>query len=236
MIFPKGTALLARSMPRPTAPLHKSKLEVTLAPCSKQSQAHLVPQDARDAERESLEEAAVQAAFALAAQYIVLAGMLQPAREVYRRSLGVVQPLLPLPYLRQGLLRAASPSGSSIEERCAPAAVGDGLFLEMALKQLLLLLLLRLCLLSGPAGSMSLLRFGVHRPRCRECPALLTEHMMAASCGMMLCCAAHDRLDMLCSLCSSRTWLEAGVKFGHEAVMADGVHRYGQVDAGTLCG
>ena len=66
----------------------------------------------------------MQAAFGLAAQYIVLAGMLQPGREVYRRSLGVVQPLLPLPYLRRGFLQASSPPGPSIEERCAPCMTG----------------------------------------------------------------------------------------------------------------
>ena len=111
-----------------------------------------MPQDVQDAERERQEEAAVQAAFALAAQYIVLAGMLQPAREVYRRSLGVVQPLLSLPYLRQGLLRAASPSGPSVEERCALAAAADALSLYSAWHQLRPLLLLRPCL-GQPAAS-----------------------------------------------------------------------------------
>ena len=49
-------------------------------------------QDAGDAQRESHQEAAVRSAFGLAAQYIVLAAMLQPSREVYRRSLGQVPP------------------------------------------------------------------------------------------------------------------------------------------------
>ena len=39
-------------------------------------------------ERESNDEAAVRSAFGLAAQYIVLAAMLQPSRDVYKRSLG----------------------------------------------------------------------------------------------------------------------------------------------------
>jgi len=51
----------------------------------------------------------VQQLFALAAQYILLAHTLQPGKEVYRKSLQVIKPLLPLPHLRSSFLAAAVP-------------------------------------------------------------------------------------------------------------------------------
>lgn len=43
-----------------------------------------------------------------AAQYIALAHALQPAKEVYRKSLPVVRHMLPLPFLRAGAAVALS--------------------------------------------------------------------------------------------------------------------------------
>ena len=69
------------------------------------------------------DEAGIAQLFALAVQYIALAAALQPDKEVYQASLGVVHALLPLPYLRAGLLRAADPeTASSHAERRAPSS------------------------------------------------------------------------------------------------------------------
>ena len=48
----------------------------------------------------------VRTLLAVAAQYICLAHALQPAKEIYRKSLGVVRQMLPLPFLRAGFLTA----------------------------------------------------------------------------------------------------------------------------------
>ncbi|KAL4436939.1 hypothetical protein ABPG75_004078 [Micractinium tetrahymenae] len=63
-------------------------------------------------------ERAIQATFAHAAQYIVLAYAMQPGKQVYADSLAAVQRLLPLPYLRSGALLAVRPGteGSPAEE------------------------------------------------------------------------------------------------------------------------
>ena len=55
--------------------------------------------------------AAARALFGTAAQYIALAAALQPAKEIYRKSLAVVRPMLPLPFLRAGHLSAPRPRG-----------------------------------------------------------------------------------------------------------------------------
>jgi hypothetical protein len=49
---------------------------------------------------------AVRTMLAVAAQYICLAHALQPARDIYRKSLSVVRQMLPLPFLRAGYLTA----------------------------------------------------------------------------------------------------------------------------------
>lgn len=63
-------------------------------------------------------ERAIQATFAHAAQYIVLAYAMQPGKRVYADSLAAVQRLLPLPFLRSGPLLAVRPGteGSPREE------------------------------------------------------------------------------------------------------------------------
>jgi hypothetical protein len=48
----------------------------------------------------------VRTLLAVAAQYICLAHALQPAKDIYRKSLGVVRQMLPLPFLRAGFLTA----------------------------------------------------------------------------------------------------------------------------------
>ena len=69
-------ALIAR---KPVLPLCHRRCAADITGCL---------QDANDVQRETHDEAAVRDVFALAAQHIVLAAMLQPSREVYRRSLG----------------------------------------------------------------------------------------------------------------------------------------------------
>ena len=70
----------------------------------------------------SIEERRVRAAFAHAASYIMLAFALQPTVQVYQSSIMAVQRLLPLPYLRTGLLfvTAAGTAGTA-EEHWVPA-------------------------------------------------------------------------------------------------------------------
>lgn len=74
------------------------------------------------AEAEARQQATAQATFAEAAQYIVLAHAMQPTKDVYRNSLRLVQPLLPLPQLRTGFLltKAASADQHSCSERYVP--------------------------------------------------------------------------------------------------------------------
>ena len=67
-------------------------------------------QDPGAAAAAAADEEASERLFRLAAQYIVLAFALQPGKEVYRRSLGVVRELLPRPALRCGTLLAAEPA------------------------------------------------------------------------------------------------------------------------------
>lgn len=54
-------------------------------------------------------KAYVDMTFQLAAQYITLAQALQPAKEVYRKSMQVLRHMLPLPALRSGYLRVPAP-------------------------------------------------------------------------------------------------------------------------------
>ncbi|KAG2490140.1 hypothetical protein HYH03_011445 [Edaphochlamys debaryana] len=56
-------------------------------------------------------ETRVRSLFTAAAQYICLAAALQPSRDIYRRSLAVVKPMLPLPFLRAGYLTAPLEAG-----------------------------------------------------------------------------------------------------------------------------
>ena len=63
-------------------------------------------QDPDHAVSEKAGEAVAQQLFGLAAQYILLAHALQPGKEVYKKSLHVIRPLLPLPLLRSGPLTA----------------------------------------------------------------------------------------------------------------------------------
>ena len=80
-------------------------------------------QDPVAAAAAAADEAAGERLFRLAAQYIALAAALQPGKEVYRRSLGVVRELLPRPALRAGALLAADPAAAgTCHERRAPAA------------------------------------------------------------------------------------------------------------------
>lgn len=70
----------------------------------------------------SLEERRVRAAFAHAAAYIMLAFALQPTVKIYQDSITAVQRLLPLPYLRTGLLFvAAAGTAGTPEEHWVPA-------------------------------------------------------------------------------------------------------------------
>ncbi|KAK9826480.1 hypothetical protein WJX81_003553 [Elliptochloris bilobata] len=87
-------------------------------------------QDPGAAAAAAADEEASERMFRLAAQYIVLAFALQPGKEVYRRSLGVVSELLPRPALCAGALLAADPAsaGTCHErwERCWFVADQDG--------------------------------------------------------------------------------------------------------------
>jgi tetratricopeptide (TPR) repeat protein len=56
------------------------------------------------------EDRRVRAAFARAAQYIMIAYALQPSVKIYEDSLGAMQRLLPLPFLQTGPLVVAQPS------------------------------------------------------------------------------------------------------------------------------
>lgn len=58
---------------------------------------------------EPVSEAALRHTFSLAAQYILLSYVLQPAKDVYSKSLQVIKQLLPLPHLRAGQLLAIAP-------------------------------------------------------------------------------------------------------------------------------
>ncbi|KAH7623818.1 hypothetical protein Ndes2526B_g01065 [Nannochloris sp. 'desiccata'] len=67
-------------------------------------------------------EKKVRSSFAHAASYIMLACVLQPGVKIYEDSVLAVQRLLPLPYIRTGLLLVAAPgTASSPEENWIPA-------------------------------------------------------------------------------------------------------------------
>jgi len=79
--------------------------------------AALSPRSPGAARARAGHEAAARAAFATAAQYIALAAAAQPQRDVYRKSLAIVRPLLALPFLRAGpLLAAATDTIGTISE------------------------------------------------------------------------------------------------------------------------
>ncbi|GBF89166.1 hypothetical protein Rsub_01883 [Raphidocelis subcapitata] len=65
----------------------------------------------KDAPARAGRDAAARALFGTAAQYIALAAALQPAKDIYRKSLAVVRQMLPLPFLRAGYLSAPLPRG-----------------------------------------------------------------------------------------------------------------------------
>ncbi len=58
---------------------------------------------------EQVSEGTLRRTFSLAAQYILLSYVLQPAKDVYSKSLQVIKQLLPLPHLRAGQLLAIAP-------------------------------------------------------------------------------------------------------------------------------
>ncbi|GAX80584.1 hypothetical protein CEUSTIGMA_g8021.t1 [Chlamydomonas eustigma] len=58
-------------------------------------------------------ESDIRTAFTTAAQYICLAFAMQQQKDVYRRSLSLVRSMLPLPFLRSGVLTVSSPPSSS---------------------------------------------------------------------------------------------------------------------------
>ena len=78
----------------------------------------LLLQEAAPIGAEPTSDAVLRRTFALAAQYILLSYVLQPAKEVYSKSLQVIKQLLPLPHLRAGrLLAVASTSLDAVPER-----------------------------------------------------------------------------------------------------------------------
>lgn len=78
----------------------------------------LLLQEAVSGGAEPTSEAVLRRTFALAAQYILLSYVLQPAKEVYSKSLQVIKQLLPLPHLRAGrLLAVAADSLGAVPER-----------------------------------------------------------------------------------------------------------------------
>ena len=67
---------------------------------------------------EEVSEAVLRRTFSLAAQYILLSYVLQPAKDVYSKSLQVIKQLLPLPHLRAGRLLAIDPGSlDAVPER-----------------------------------------------------------------------------------------------------------------------
>jgi hypothetical protein len=67
-------------------------------------------------------EKKVRSSFAHAASYIMLAYALQPGVKIYEDSVIAIQRLLPLPYIRTGLLLVAAPgTASTPEEHWIPA-------------------------------------------------------------------------------------------------------------------
>jgi hypothetical protein len=76
-----------------------------------QQQRQQQQQQQQSAEARGRRDAALRALYAAAGQYICLAHALRPQREVYRRSLGIVRQMLPLPFLRAGYLGVAWAAG-----------------------------------------------------------------------------------------------------------------------------
>ena len=115
-------------------------------------------QDPVAAAAAAADEAAGERLFRLAAQYIALAAALQPGKDVYRRSLGVVRELLPRPALRAGALLAADPAAAgTCHERRAPAFA--------------LLCRLCACLLPSPKRKRQEVCRSPTPPRCPAPPA-----------------------------------------------------------------
>ena len=86
--------------------------------CVDQHEGLTVLQEAASAGAEPTSEAVLRRTFALAAQYIFLSYVLQPAKEVYSKSLQVIKQLLPLPHLRAGRLLAVAPDSlDAVPER-----------------------------------------------------------------------------------------------------------------------
>mmetsp|Transcript_15153 Transcript_15153/g.32883 ORF Transcript_15153/g.32883 Transcript_15153/m.32883 type:complete len:433 (-) Transcript_15153:285-1583(-) len=65
--------------------------------------------DSEGLKQRQAKEAEIRTAFTTAAQYICLAYALQQHKDIYRKSLGVVRSMLPLPFLRAGHLLAPLP-------------------------------------------------------------------------------------------------------------------------------
>jgi len=115
----------AKRPPRPTASFFKQRPRRAAPPAGPWGGLETCrrAQDPVAAAAAAADEAAGERLFRLAAQYIALAAALQPGKEVYRRSLGVVRELLPRPALRAGALLAADPAAAgTCHERRAPAA------------------------------------------------------------------------------------------------------------------
>jgi len=64
------------------------------------------PGQLKDAASRRARESRIRDLLGVAAQYICLAHALQPSKDIYRKSLGVVRQMLPLPFLRAGYLTA----------------------------------------------------------------------------------------------------------------------------------
>ncbi|KXZ54112.1 hypothetical protein GPECTOR_5g214 [Gonium pectorale] len=93
---------------------HAATLQADLA--SQLKAGRLTSGDAATSRERNAREARLRALFGAAAQYITLAAALQPGKDIYRRSLAVVRPLLPLPFLRAGYLTA--PAAATLGGPC----------------------------------------------------------------------------------------------------------------------
>ena len=115
--------------------------------------------------------------FGLAAQYIILAHALQPSKEVYQKSLHVIQPLLPLPHLRAGFLTAADPATAhSCNERCGPTASWTSLSLSTY----------RYTVLEGPGGAQTRCRLPCSDAK-KTSSSFFGSPMLAASWALLAC-------------------------------------------------
>lgn len=77
--------------------------------CSLQNEVQNPQANQEPSGSQPVSEAALRRTFSLAAQYILLSYVLQPAKDVYSKSLQVIKQLLPLPHLRAGQLLAIAP-------------------------------------------------------------------------------------------------------------------------------